>query len=134
MCIRDRVLITTIRDNGHGMDRNGLQSFFDLGNSLRRGCKTAIGEKGHGTKVYLNSEKIEVCTVCNGVKYIAVMDSPNRKLHNRQLPEVIVQTETCSEENGTTIHIRGYNHCLLYTSIRPERASSLSTWMIRTLC
>jgi hypothetical protein len=106
----EKVLITTIRDNGHGMDRNGLQSFFDLGNSLRRGCKTAIGEKGHGTKVYLNSEKIEVCTVCNGVKYIAVMDSPNRKLHNRQLPEVIVQTETCSEENGTTIHIRGYNH------------------------
>lgn len=24
----EKVLITTIRDNGHGMDRNGLQSFL----------------------------------------------------------------------------------------------------------
>lgn len=106
----EKVLVTTIRDNGHGMDRNGLQSFFDLGNSLRRENDAAIGEKGHGTKVYLNSAKIEVQTVCEGMKYVAVMDAPNRKLHNREIPEIVVQAETTTETNGTTIVITGYNN------------------------
>lgn len=53
----EKLLITEINDNGHGMDKEGLQSFFDLGNSTRRDDKNTIGEKGHGTKVYLNSAK-----------------------------------------------------------------------------
>jgi len=41
----------TVKDDGTGMDKKGLQSFFDLGNSLSRGNDDKIGEKGHGTKV-----------------------------------------------------------------------------------
>ena len=106
----EKILITTIRDDGHGMNANGLQSFFDLGNSQRRDNPTAIGEKGHGTKVYLNSAKIEVVTFFQGTKYYAVMDSPSRKLHNREMPEVSVQSEETLDKNGTTIIITGYNH------------------------
>lgn len=59
------ILKAVIKDNGHGMDIEGLQSFFDLGNSTRREDPNSIDEKGHGTKVYLNSSKIEVVTVKN---------------------------------------------------------------------
>lgn len=31
----ESILKTIIKDNGHGMDIDGLQSFFDLGNSTR---------------------------------------------------------------------------------------------------
>ncbi len=53
-CGRD-ILRVQLIDNGQGMDKQGLQSFFDLGNSLRRGNPQKIGEKGHGTKVFFNS-------------------------------------------------------------------------------
>ena len=65
----ERVLYITITDDGHGMDKDGLQSFFDLGNSLRRGDPTTIGEKGHGTKVYFHSSSIEVTTTKDGHTY-----------------------------------------------------------------
>lgn len=106
----ESVLKTVIKDNGHGMDIDGLQSFFDLGNSTRRDNEAAIGEKGHGTKVYLNSSKIEVNTVRNEKKYIAVMDSPIRQLHQHTTPSVSVSVEDTRESNGTTIIITGYNN------------------------
>ena len=106
----EKVLITELKDNGHGMDIDGLQSFFDLGNSIRRGDNTTIGEKGHGTKVYFNSSKIEVTTVCKGKKYVAIMDSPIRKLHERITPNVTVTEMSCSEESKTSIVITGYNN------------------------
>ncbi len=106
----ESILQTVIKDNGHGMDKDGLQSFFDLGNSTRRNNDESIGEKGHGTKVYLNSSKIEVVTINNGNKYTATMDSPIRQLHKHITPEVVVTTEETSEKNGTTILITGYNN------------------------
>lgn len=106
----EKILVTTLRDNGSGMDQRGLQSFFDLGNSLSREKENAIGEKGHGTKVYLNSAKIEVLTVCDGMKYNALMESPIKKLHDRKVPEVTVTYDATDEDNGTTIIITGYNN------------------------
>src|SRR5882672_10520544 len=46
------ILQIRIVDNGHGMDRDELQSFFDLGRSEKRNDPDLIGEKGHGTKVF----------------------------------------------------------------------------------
>lgn len=109
-----RVLKIQICDNGLGMDRNELQSFFDLGNSTSREKKkedtAIIGEKGHGTKVYLNSSKIEVTTVKNGEKLIAVMDAPMDRLYDREVPTVVVTSQVSSESSGTAITIWGYNN------------------------
>lgn len=101
----------SISDDGTGMDENGLQSFFDLGNSMSRGDDEKIGEKGHGTKVYFNSSSIEVTTIRTGIKYFAKMDDPIRKLHDRQIPVVDVTKEEVNddEKNGTVIKIKGYN-------------------------
>ena len=100
-----------LKDDGTGMNQEGLQSFFDLGNSLRRGNDEKIGEKGHGTKVYFNSSNITVISVNDGKKFTAIMNDPIRKLHNREIPTVDVSVEnvTNEETNGTEIRVKGYN-------------------------
>ena len=107
----ETVFVIRITDNGSGMDKSGLQSFFDLGNSTRRGDADAIGEKGHGTKVYFNSKKLVVDTQRDGTRRIATLDSPFARLHSREIPSVTV-TEEKSEtlETGTTISIYAYNN------------------------
>jgi Histidine kinase-, DNA gyrase B-, and HSP90-like ATPase len=119
-----RVLKTTIQDNGSGMNRDGLQAFFDLGNSPRHLEKeqlTAqfntsgslpIGEKGHGTKVYFNSAKITVETFRDGHSYKAVMNEPYGTLCEGQVPEVLVgEIEgAVAPAYSTRICIEGYNH------------------------
>lgn len=106
----EAVLKITLSDNGSGMNKEGLQSFFDLGNSLHRNDQDAIGKKGHGTKVYFNSKKICVTTVNCGEKYSALMDEPFKKLFNREIPKVSVHAESIKDLNGTTIEIYGYNN------------------------
>ena len=107
----DSLLNIKIKDDGSGMDKEGLQSFFDLGNSLRRGDEEKIGEKGHGTKVYFNSSEIVVITVKDGRKLTATMIDPIKKLHDRTIPTVDVITEQAdiSDQTGSEINIKGYN-------------------------
>lgn len=106
----ESVLKITILDNGSGMTKEHLQRFFDLGNSTRRDDETAIGEKGHGTKVYFNSRRIEVSTcTSNGEGFVAIMDEPFRNLHDRRIPTVHV-TPTKELDKGTKITIFGYNN------------------------
>lgn len=101
----------TIKDDGSGMDKEGLQSFFDLGNSLRRNSSEYIGEKGHGTKIYLNSKKIVVTTKNRDIALKAVLEEPFKKLYDNQLPQVNVShVNTEDVEKGTKIEIFGYNN------------------------
>jgi len=108
----EKTLKVTLKDDGEGMDYSGLQSFFDLGNSSRLGDGKAIGEKGHGTKIYLNSKKIVVTTCKDGNIFKAVMEDPFRKLHNKQIPEadVLPVVESIGHNKGTCIEIFGYNN------------------------
>ncbi len=107
----ESILKITIKDNGHGMDNDGLQAFFDLGNSLRRNDIETIGEKGHGTKVYFNSKKIEVSAKKAKKQYDAVMEEPFKKLHAREIPVVsVTRIDIDSEESETAVLIYGYNN------------------------
>ena len=102
--------LITIRDNGDGMNREGLQAFFDLGNSPRRGDPNSIGEKGHGTKVYFNSRSIEVTTTQDGVTLHAVMAQPFRKLHDGVIPKVEASETRSSSPDETEVLIKGYHN------------------------
>lgn len=105
----EKVLKIILKDDGSGMSRDQLQSFFDLGNSTRRDEENAIGEKGHGTKVYFNSKKIEVKTSTGGAGLHAVMDEPFKKLFDRVIPAVeVMPTDGISQ--GTEITIHAYNN------------------------
>lgn len=93
-------------DDGHGMDRTDLESFFDLGNSRKT---DSIGYKGHGTKIFYKSDKIVVNTTKDGTTLRAVMEKPWEKLNNGILPEYeVTETETRSGTSGTTIRISGF--------------------------
>lgn len=109
----ERQLKIEIEDDGTGMDEKGLKSFFDLGNSLRRDTKIsteAIGEKGHGTKVFFNSKRIEVVTTHAQIQFKAVMNEPKKCLYDHHIPNVSVISETVPDAtNGTKIVIYGYN-------------------------
>lgn len=107
----ESILKITIVDNGSGMDKNGLQSFFDLGNSLRRDDAESIGEKGHGTKVYFNSKKIEVQTWQDGKELKACMEEPFKNLYDRKIPIVnVIESNSETDTSGTQVIITGYNN------------------------
>jgi hypothetical protein len=93
------------------MGREQLQSFFDLGNSTRRADKASIGEKGHGTKIYFNSSKIQVDTQRDKRRLVALLDKPFAQLHDRKIPSVSVrEEESQTASSGTTITLYGYNN------------------------
>jgi len=108
----EKIFVIQMTDNGSGMDREQLQSFFDLGNSTRRGDAAAIGEKGHGTKVYLNSKRVVVDTQRGGGEHLlATLVSPFSRLHQREVPSVAVQVlESETNASGTVIRVYGYNN------------------------
>lgn len=107
----NKILLIRIKDDGSGMDKAGLQSFFDLGNSLRRNNPDTIGEKGHGTKVYFNSSYIEVNTVKDGTLLTAKVNQPYNCLFDRQIPVVnVTEYQSTNTKNGTEIIIKGYNN------------------------
>lgn len=106
----EKQLVIGIKDDGKGMDKAGLQSFFDLGNSLNKNNADAIGEKGHGTKVYLNSSYIEVKTAKDGKYYRAFVIDPYKKLFKGEIPEITVEiNDNPNFLKGTEVTIRGYN-------------------------
>ncbi len=106
-----KVLKISLQDNGSGMDMDGLISFFDLGNSMSRGDDEKIGEKGHGTKVYINSDRILVETQKNNKQYSAEMKEPKYRLFEGKVPEVEVESKNVeSDETWTKITIWGYNN------------------------
>lgn len=115
------ILLINIEDDGTGMDEAGLQSFFDLGNSSKRGDTTTIGEKGHGTKVYFNCSSIRVETVRDGRRLTAVMDLPYASLQDGRLPTAAVEaSDVTGEQSGTRILIKGFggNQGELFTQDR----------------
>lgn len=106
----EKVFVIKLSDNGSGMGREDQQSFFDLGNSTRRGDKETIGEKGHGTKVYFNAKKLVVDTQRDGKRLVATLDSPFARLHDRKIPIVnVMENVGETAATGTTITIYGYN-------------------------
>jgi hypothetical protein len=95
-----------IEDDGHGMNERDLESFFDLGNSRKT---DSIGYKGHGTKIFYKSDRIEVTTVHDGQSYRAEMDEPWEKLNNEILPEYeLTKTDVRSGNPGTKIKITNF--------------------------
>ncbi|GED18297.1 ATP-binding protein [Kurthia gibsonii] len=103
----------TIRDDGEGMNEESIRSFFDLGNSSRRDIKdfdtSLIGEKGHGTKIYFNSDYVNVNTGKDGMEYTALMIDPLSALYDNKLPNIEVTVQN-KEFKGTYIEIIGYNN------------------------
>ena len=100
--------IITISDDGTGMDEEGFQRFFNLGDSTKK--ENLIGQKGLGTKTFFRSKSISVESQANNRRLRAFMDHPWDKLNNNELPEYDFETIECKPGlNGTSIIIVGYH-------------------------
>jgi hypothetical protein len=103
--------IIEFEDNGSGMTREVLtRDFWGLGFSNSRGEKDKIGEKGHGTKIYLRSEEVYVLTHSSEGSFESVCERPMRALTRRQ-PHAprIRAVERSPGRSGTRVRISGYN-------------------------
>jgi len=109
-------LVIEIEDNGDGMEEEGLEAFFNLGDTTRVSedgtrLQDYIGEKGHGTKTYFNSRQIEVFTkLKTGSKFYAIMDEPLKELlHMRKPPYLCDPNPSLDMPQGTKVVIGGFN-------------------------
>jgi signal transduction histidine kinase len=109
-------LVVILEDNGEGMNEDQLRKFFGLGFSRGRltdnlGTKISknIGEKGHGTKIYFNSRRIEVETTQAGKHIKSFLDNPKANLRVGKLPEVEYNMTDTTLSSNTKIIVRGYN-------------------------
>ncbi len=120
---RERVNVI-IEDNGEGIPIDKIHCFFDLGESTKSDPKTGrrfsqtVGYKGHGTKIFYNSECVILETWYDG-KYIKVkMDEPRANLFRGNIPgyedpiEVRSDSPNYVEKEhgkcGTKITIQGF--------------------------
>ncbi len=109
-------LVITIADNGVGMTHDILANdFWGLGYSKSREIKLTegkrmIGEKSHGTKIYLRSDKVIVRTQSSTGCYLSECEKPLAALSNGKLHQPKVKAiPHFRENNGTEITIIGYN-------------------------
>jgi hypothetical protein len=109
----DEELVIEIQDDGIGLNKARLESFFDLGRAtaIEAGNSfSRIGYKGHGTKTYFNSRNLEVFSDSADCSVYAIMESPLQKLMADEMPQYGYEIEPKkNEKTGTTITIRGYN-------------------------
>jgi hypothetical protein len=98
-------------DNGRGMTEEVLKTdFWGLGHSTSRGDRSKIGEKGHGTKIFLRSEYVSVKTQENGISFHSDCERPLAALSQKQLhTPKFRQIENFRDGSGTEIEVVGYN-------------------------
>lgn len=104
-------LVIEFEDNGRGMPKEVIMdAFWGLGFSTSRPDPEKIGEKGHGTKIYLRSEFIEVRTQTVGDAWESICDRPMRDLANRRMHTPKLRLiEKWRDVPGTLIRVVGYN-------------------------
>jgi len=147
-------LVIILFDNGDGMTREILErDFWGLGYSPSRQRADTIGEKGHGTKIYLRSERVEAETQSSEGAYFSVCDRPLSALSQGQLHQPQIKSvDRLLEHTGTRIKIIGYNdnersrfiqnvvrdYLLWFTKIgsieRIFSSSSLENFLVRLKC
>ena len=74
-------LIIEIYDNGFGLEKSKANVFFDLANSTKIDenkipISGKLGYKGHGTKIFFNSESVEIFSKNNGKTWSATLINP----------------------------------------------------------
>ncbi len=111
-------LVIRLSDNGLGMTEQVLKtSFWGLGHSDSRklkeaGDKNIIGEKGHGTKIYLRSEEVQVKTKTSDGIFESICKNPYKSLSNHTLhqPQIRqIENFLDDQKSGTEITVIGYN-------------------------
>jgi histidine kinase/DNA gyrase B/HSP90-like ATPase len=104
-------LVIQFLDNGTGMTEGILSTdFWGLGFSQSRHDPTKIGEKGHGTKIFLRSEKVIVRTQTADEAFESECDRPMRALSQGKAHEPRIRAiPRFQDHTGTDIKVIRYN-------------------------
>jgi len=128
---RDKVIIS-LCDDGVGMTKETIKAFLNLSDSSKPDIappgmskRRMTGYKGHGTKVYFNSESVEVLTCrVNDPPIYCKLDDPKGSLSEGTPPLAEIEELTVTElkerrsewgfaeltdQPGTTIRVTGYH-------------------------
>lgn len=104
-------LVIELIDNGLGMNKATLaNNFWNLGDSMSRGNHNSIGEKGHGTKIYLRSDKIIVQTFDGNESYESICEGAYKCLNSGGIHCPTIKKSDVAFKKGTKIRIEGYNN------------------------
>jgi hypothetical protein len=108
--------VINILDNGSGMTEDVVKrDFWGLGYSSTRERKinnteSVIGEKGHGTKIYLRSEYVKVYTQNRQDALNSECSRPLANLSQKKMHEPKWQfAKKLWDHTGTEIEVVGYN-------------------------
>lgn len=98
-------------DDGEGVRKEHFPNFFNLGDSTKKDDISTIGEKGHGTKIFFNSEELVLESWYDGKKYSAMLERPFGKIFGGEDllwdgPKSEISDELTT--SGTRISIKGY--------------------------
>jgi len=104
-------LVIEFEDNGKGMAFDVLKGhFWGLGQSTSREDPDKIGEKGHGTKIFLRSENVYVKTQTEVEACESVCERPWESLGTNQMHKPSIRrTEKWRDGTGTLVVVEGYN-------------------------
>ena len=117
-------LVVRIADDGVGMTRSELEGFFDLVFSNKRNQESAIGYKGHGTKITYNSSMVTVFTksIDGGPTRRATLEKArpalNLAVKQKGEPPAVHFSEVDKSgfsllddaTSGTVVEVRGYDN------------------------
>ena len=103
-------LVIELRDNGDGMSKEQIvNNFWNLGNSASKSDSSKIGEKGHGTKIYLRSDKIVVQTSNGSQSFESICEAAFGSLNSGKMHDPVVRVVDELYQKGTYIRLEGYN-------------------------
>ncbi|QGG47516.1 ATP-binding protein [Heliorestis convoluta] len=104
-------LVIELQDNGVGMSHEILEkNFWALGNSASKNDSSKIGEKGHGTKIYLRSDTVYVITHHESGSYESICNRPFNDLNAGKLHTPRIKPCNPASKTGTYIRLEGYNN------------------------
>src|SRR5882724_3007319 len=91
---RETVLID-LSDDGIGMNADSIKAFFNLSDSVKpkstpegKAARKMTGYKGHGTKIYYNSERLEVLSYDGKSKPVwCQTNDPRGELFDNRVPK-----------------------------------------------
>jgi hypothetical protein len=128
---RETVLID-LSDDGMGMNLETIKAFFNLSDSVKPKAKgmsgtvrRMTGYKGHGTKIYYNSECLEVLSYDGDRAPVwCIMQEPRGELADNRVPNAEIQEvdidflkrkrkewhfDGLGDHSGTSIRVTGYH-------------------------
>src|SRR5579863_3913334 len=149
---RELVLID-LSDDGIGMNAKSIEAFLNLSDSQKPDSiptgmmkRRMTGYKGHGTKIYYNSEKLEVLSYDGRSKPIwCEIDDPRGELSESRVPKAKIEEvdvdfltrrrgewgfQELGESPGTSVRVSGY-HGNTKSGLEHARLRDHITWFTR---